>query len=287
MMNWIHLENPSMEKIQQLSNEYHFPIDYLVSTLDPDEVSRKEHLNKDQPGLILLLAPYKDEKNYNTRTISIVLLKESVITCTLKNPDFMEGILDKTGDLIPNIETIEDLVVELLWQITSGFVLAGKEINTQLDYLYKQSIKSTKSELLYQLADLDKSVLYVSSAIEDNHPIIDSLSQTDFLKEYKEELHDILVENHQAKRMSDKTRRVLTQLDTTFSSIIQNNLNEIMKILTSLTIIITIPSIIGSIWGMNVGLPFMNHPLAFVIIVALIFILMIVSIYWLRKKDLL
>lgn len=204
-----------------------------------------------------------------------------------QTPDFLQEIIVRDYMIIKDDSNTLSIVIEIIWQMTKQYVYAGRDVTAHMDELYGKSRQSSKSELFYHLADLDRSIIYLSTAIEENHLILKKLNEQDYMKPFEEEMHDILVENHQADRMINQTRQILAQLDTTFSSIIQNNLNEIMKILTSLTIIITIPSIIGSIWGMNVNLPLMSHPLAFLIILIIIMLLMIVSVFWLRRKDLL
>ena len=291
-MKWIHLENPSLEKMQQIAKEHRFPLDYLLSTLDPDEVSRSENLDCVKPALMSLLFPIENDKNqdkgsYVTRTLSIILTDSVLFTCVKQTPDFLQEIIVRDYIIIKDDSNTLSIVIEIIWQMTKQYVYAGRDVTAHMDELYGKSRQSSKSELLYHLADLDRSIIYLSTAIEENHLILKKLNEQDYMKPFEEEMHDILVENHQADRMINQTRQILAQLDTTFSSIIQNNLNEIMKILTSLTIIITIPSIIGSIWGMNVNLPLMSHPLAFLIILIIIVLLMIVSVFWLRRKDLL
>lgn len=296
--HWIHVEDPSNDEINYLTQTFNIPIDYLVSTLDPDEVSRSEKVKQESiidPVLISLLYAIEDPQhdepgNFINHTLSIILLKDCVITCVKQNPPFLTALLEGQYQLIKQPINQHSLVIELLWQIVRGYVIATRLVTSSINQLYESSKKATKSETIFRLADLDRSVIYLKMAIDENQPILEELYDAPYFINQPNRpdwLHDVLVENHQAKQMNYQTHQILQHLDTTFSSIIQNNLNEIMKVLTSLTIIITIPSITGALWGMNVGLPFMSHPFAFVIVILLTLLLMILAVFWLKKKEML
>ncbi len=295
--NWIHLEGPAVNEMQEISERLKFPLDYLQSTLDPDEVSRAEKIlqrEPEKPVLISLLYPLepdaqKEQGIYETRTISVILMRDFVITCVKKNPAFIETILHNEFTLVKQPINERCFIIELGWQIARAYVMAIRDIKERVNLIHKSLRQSTKSETLLQLAELDKSIVYLSTAVTENHPIIKELSNTEYLADTeirREWLHDVLVENHQAEKMIDQTRQMLMQLDTTFSSIIQNNLNEIMKTLTSLTIIITIPCVTAGFYGMNVGLPWAASPFAFLGIVLITILLSVLCVVWLKKKDL-
>lgn len=296
--DWIHLEGASEAEMLQIARQYDLPLDYLTSTLDPDEVSRSEYLEQESikhPVLILLLFPAQDEDNtdngnFVTQAISIILTADILITCVKNNPGFLEDILANRFELINDLADIHGIVIEIAWRISKSFVQATKTVRVEMDELQDNLRKSTKTEHLLRLAELDKSVIYLNTALEENKPVLEGMSAAPYLVHQDQEkawLHDVLVENYQADRMADQTNKMLKQYDSTFSSIIQNNLNVIMKVLTSLTIIITIPTIISGYWGMNVGLPFKDHSLAFFFTLLLTILLMVVAIVLLRRKDLL
>lgn len=293
--NWIHLENPSEDEIQSITQKYNIPYDYLYSTLDPDEVSRAEKIHQQnivQPALISLLYPLEDNQDsttssYINRTLSIILCENHVITCCKKNPVFLEEVMSQQFTLINSADQVYSISIELIWRVTRSYVFACRDVTSDMDTLYKKSRKSTKSDLIYDLADLDRSIIYLRTAVDENEPILQDISEAPYMQQYAEWIHDIFVENHQAQAMLDQTHQIAEHMDTTFSSIIQNNLNEIMKILTSLTIIVTIPTITAGLWGMNVDLPFMSHPAAFVIVGLITLAFMGIVILLLKYKDML
>lgn len=295
--NWLHLENPSEAEIESVVFAYKIPRDYLLSTLDPDEVSRGEKIEQsviEKPVLLSLLYPLETpgmegQGSYETRTISVIMTADVLLTCSKDKPSFLEKIMQEEFELVKEPLNERCLAIEIAWQISRAYVFATRDINARIAAIHKSLRQSTKSETLLQLAELDKSVVYLSTAVEENHPLIHAISKTAYLadsEQRQEWLHDALVENHQAERMIDQSRQMLVQLDTTFSSIIQNNLNEIMKILTSLTIIITIPTVTAGFYGMNVGLPFMHHPLAFWGLIVVTVLLCVLCALWLKRRNL-
>lgn len=295
--NWIHLEGPEDAEMQNIAEKCQFPIDYLYSTLDPDEVSRAEKIDQNEPEkpiLISLLYPleprgFENTGVYETRTMSIILMRDVVITCVKENPPFFNHIVNNEFSLVKQPINERCLIIELGWQIARAYVMAIRDIKERVNVIHKSLRQSTKSETLLLLSELDKSIVYLSTAVSENHPIITDLSNTDYLADTdsrREWLHDVLVENHQAEKMIDQTRQMLMQLDTTFSSIIQNNLNEIMKTLTSLTIIVTIPCVTAGFYGMNVGLPWASSVLAFWGVAVFTILLCVLCAMWLKSKDL-
>lgn len=295
--NWIHLEGPEDAEMLDISEQCQFPIDYLYSTLDPDEVSRAEKIEQNEPEkpiLISLLYPLEPEGLegtgvYETRTMSIILMRDVIITCVRENPAFLENIIGDEFSLVKQPFNERCLIIELGWQIARAYVMAIRDIKERVDVIHKSLRQSSKTETLILLSELDKSIVYLSTAVSENHPIISKLSNTAYLADTeprREWLHDVLVENHQAEKMIDQTRQMLMQLDTTFSSIIQNNLNEIMKTLTSLAILVTIPTVTAGFYGMNVGLPWASNPLAFWGVALLTLVLCVLCAFWLKKKDL-
>ncbi len=292
---WIHLENPDEREMQATAEKFGFPLDYLHTSLDPDEVSRSEKLSREtleDHALILLLYPIATENpgSYYNRSIAIILLPGKIVTCLHNNPEFINDILKNDFEIISEVKRISSIIIEIVWHIARGFVLASREVQAQMDKIHAKLRGSTKSDHLLQLADLDKSIIFLNTAISENQPILEEMASAQFIAiddMEKAWLHDALVENHQADRMADQTKQMLKQMDTTFASIIQNNLNDIVKILTSVTIIITIPTIISGFWGMNVGLPLFDHPNAFAYMLMLTLALMVLAVFLLKRKDLL
>lgn len=294
--NWIHVTEASEKELNTLVNLYDFPVDYLTGAFDNDEVSRYEKLDpkyKDTPSLIVLLFPKKVTNRlglteYITRPLSIILADDILITATNETPDFLITFMEPDSDKVGDFNTNHEFVLKVSMFIATLFITYLKEINEATEELEVQLKKTSKSQHLFDLMELQKSLVFLNSALNSNHPVINRLKDLEnFTKNPKDEdlLRDVMVENYQAEVMASKTYKLLNQLSSTFSSVISNNLNTVVKFLTSITFILTIPTIIGSLWGMNVPVPFEKSPFGFWILLFATILLAAVTAYWMKKNE--
>ncbi|MGE7365676.1 magnesium transporter CorA family protein [Desemzia incerta] len=294
--DWIHISQANEEDILHLAHTYHFPVDYLTGAFDADEISRYEKLGKQYdhtPGLIVLLYPLKKKSRLNlteyvTRPLSIIMAEDTLITATHDTPEFLKSFMQVDDDKLNNFETADQFVLKASMHIASLFITYLKEINKSTDDLEVQLQSSSKSQYLFDLMELQKSLVFIDTALKSNHPVIDRLKELeDFTANPIDDelLRDVMVENRQAEVMASQTYRLLNQLSSTFSSVISNNLNTVVKFLTSITFIFTIPTLIGSLWGMNVPVPFEDSPFGFWILLFGTVILLAVTAYWMKKNE--
>ncbi|WP_051912511.1 magnesium transporter CorA family protein [Carnobacterium funditum] len=294
--DWLHVTNPTVDEIEYLSKKFNFPKDYISSVKDPDELARQEKLGMDpakDPNLIVFNYPTKitnksgyDE--YLTTPISMILTKDTLITAVEDTPVFLKNIMNNQSGYPVNTKKKEQFVLEVAWQISSLYVFYLKEIILKTESMERQLTKSTENEQLFALMSLQKSLIYFSSSIHASHLIFNDLKEIDSFTERTENrnlLHDVIVESRQAEVMIEETSKLLDQISDIFPSIISNNLNNIMKILTSITIVLTIPTILGGFWGMNVNLPIDNGPNAFWAIMFLILFISIITTWILKKNN--
>ncbi|MER2294304.1 MAG: magnesium transporter CorA family protein [Desemzia incerta] len=294
--DWIHISQANEEDILHLAHTYDFPLDYLTGAFDIDEISRYEKLGKQYdhtPGLIVLLYPLKTKSRLNlteyvTRPLSIIMAEDTLITATHDTPEFLKSFMQVDDDKLNNFETADQFVLKASMHIASLFITYLKEINQSTDDLEVQLQSSSKSQYLFDLMELQKSLVFIDTALKSNHPVIDRLKELeDFTANPTDDelLRDVMVENRQAEVMASQTYRLLNQLSSTFSSVISNNLNTVVKFLTSITFIFTIPTLIGSLWGMNVPVPFEDSPFGFWILLFGTVILLAVTAYWMKKNE--
>ena len=145
-----------------------------------------------------------------------------------------------------------------------------------------------KNRDLIQLLNLQNSLIYITTSLKSNEIVMEKTLRGKILKMYEEDediLEDAIIENKQAIEMSKTYSDILTSTMDAYSSIISNNLNGVMKFLTSLTILISVPTLIASIWGMNVELPFSRTPYGFVILIGISLFVAIIAYIWLKRKD--
>lgn len=284
-------DNPSQDEMDDLHKKEEIPLDFITDSLNRYMIPRKETFrNSQQTDIQLLLFLYPlikiDETNrleYQTLPISIITLEKKVIMIYSKEPPFLKNVLNSNGNYDDSL-----FILQLLWELTNEYIEAITRIDDMIENMEENIVHTTRNEAFYKMIAINKSLVYFETGITKNHDIIAHLF--DHLQEGKgsdagELLHDIRVLSNQAKVMRKESDEMISHLSEVFSSVISNNLNNIMKFLTSLTIVLTIPTVIGSYWGMNVALPFENDGFAFLLLVGVSIILGILTVFWLKKKD--
>lgn len=293
---WIHLLSPSYEEIRILSNQYNFPEDYLTNVLDNDEIAREENLNCNDTKnskLISLLYPVKQTNAqgvdlYTTRVFSIILTDSVIISASEINPNFFNQLLTNNNDYLVDLENHQSFVLEVAWLTSHDYICCLKKIHESIDLLEKDVAKSMETHHLFKLLNFKKSLVYIGSGTESNHPILEKIKSLEFFiqnKGNRKLLHNMTNENKQSEMMIKQYNKLLEQIGDLFSSIISNRLNNLMKVLTSMSIILTIPSIIGALWGMNVSLPFEKNPIAFRLLICGSLMISLGVAFLLRKKK--
>lgn len=291
---WYCVERPNQEEIHQLTHQFEIPSDYITSILDDAENSRTEEFNQSKltkPALLLLQYPFAKTSpsgyfQVDTYPLSIILTpKKKLITITNHEPLFLKKVFSQTfpkSDVSPNL----NIFFQFIWQVTLSYNSYLATLQSQCDTLEAKLQVSTENKQLYQIMDIQKSLVYFREATSANLDALKELAQNKLFQEnhaLKNHLRDVLVETEQAMTTSRIQLKLVEQMNQTFSAIVSNNLNNIMKILTSLTIVLTIPTIIGSIYGMNIKLPIAERDDAFIWLVLLTLFICIVTTYYLKK----
>lgn len=297
-VKWLAVEAPSSKEIDYLISTYELPPDYVTSVLDDHEKARSEgnwHDISERSALILIQFPKASISpsgymQLNTYPLSVIRTKENkIITITDQATDFI-GKIKKEGLQGSKLSVHSTLLFQLLWEISKSYNGFLSKIITEIGHLEGELKIATANSQLYQMMDIQKSLVYFESALSENINVVKRLyddreQPTTF--DHLPHLHDILVEMKQGLTTTRIQLKLADQISSTFSSIVSNNLNIVMKILTSLTIVLTIPTIIGGIYGMNVKLPFANREDAFLWLFFITSFLCAAVIYFLRKKNLL
>lgn len=293
--NWIHIEKPTSEDIEGFTKRYHFPHDYLSAVLDNQEISRYEGFKQpsfDRPLLLLLQYPKivmspSGFKQIEALPFSIIITSDKVITGCNDTLELSANLL-KGKAFISQIETKEKLAIQLAWHFSDLFNYYIKAIKTETDGLESELQKSTENKQLFQLMDMQKSLVYFNSALEQNLLVIEKAYESALIMTGKESmtaLYDIMIETKQALASAKIQAELLSQLGNLFSAIVSNNMNIVMKVLTVITIVLTIPTIIGGVYGMNVELPFAQEKNAFWWLVILTIVFSLITFWILKKKK--
>lgn len=287
--NWLEIISPTDEELKSLLSKFNLPRDYVFDVSDPYELPRTEGLEDDRPNLFILSYPIrKSSYEFITRPLAIIIDKEKVITICSEDSEVFKNIKSNKSHKMDNIEEIENFILEIAWEISKAYIDYIKVLNREIDDLQGQTRRSTHTKHLEKIIAIQKSLTTFQMSTRENVPVIESIFELDYLSESENRddlLRDLQVENKQARVMVEKSTLMLDKLSDLYTNVINNNLNEVMKILTSVTILMTIPTIVGGIWGMNVKLPWENVEHAFWILMGLSFLIGAITLWILKKKD--
>lgn len=293
-VKWICVEEPTQEEIQFLITNFALPTDYVTGVLDDEENSRFEGLQDDglkTPALLLLQYPFAfiSPSGYpqtSAYPISMILTSDDkILTIANHQPAFIQQITQLPFAAGAHFQ--EQMVLHFAWQIALSYHHFLKKMQGATNKLESELKVSTENSQLYQIMDIKKGLVYFEAAIEANQTVLQDMKEADLFAGLEMQAHDVLVEIKQSLTTTRIQLTLLDKMSETFSAIVSNNLNNVMKILTSLTIVLTIPTIMGGIFGMNVKLPFANREDAFWWIFAITTVICLISIRALKKKSLL
>lgn len=289
---WVSAVAPTESEISMLETELGVDRDFIRSALDEEESSRIE--NEEKQTLIVLDYPVaekpepveggKNKKHsidddtitYYTMPMSIILTENNVITVSLKENSIVEDFAD---NVVKNVKTQfkTRFIFAILLRIAGKYLQYLKQIDKISNYVEVQLHKSMKNKELIQLLGLEKSLVYFSTSLKSTETVLEKILRGRVIKLYDEDqdlLEDVLIEVKQAIEMSNIYSNILSGTMDAFASVISNNLNIVMKVLTIITIVMAVPTMVFSFYGMNVaGLPFADNiyiPVAISAVLALI-----------------
>ncbi len=286
----INVISPEKSELKKLSDEMLIPLDFLTDPLDIDERARIEVEN--DVLLIVLRVPKYDEGNlevpFITIPVGIILTKKDTIV-TICSSDITD-ILDLCMGNTKGMSTVKrsSIVLHVFLKTAMFYLKYLKKINKRTEEVSKELHKSMKNEELIKLLNIEKSLVYFTTSLKSNELMMERLLKTEVLKlsyDDKDKLEDVIVDNKQAIEMANIYSNILSGMMDAFASVISNNLNIVMKLLTSVTIILMIPTLIASIYGMNVEIPFQHSPHAFLITIGISFILSAIGVLVFLKNK--
>jgi magnesium transporter len=280
--------NPDQKEIADLAGRFSFEKDFITDALDIEERARFEV--EGDILLIILKVPFKNEDlkrkiPFSTVSLGIIVGKEYVILVSRNHIPFIERMIEKSA-VSPKKKT--RMVFLIFFRNSEVFLKSLEEINLTLNQIEQRLHESTRNVELERLMQLEKSLVYFSTSLRSNQVMIERLLRSPLLIKYEEDtdlLEDTLVENSQAIEMTSIYSNILSSMMDAYASVISNNLNIVLKILTVVTILMQVPTIIASIYGMNVPLPLQNSPYAFMFILIWVGIASAVIIYLFRYKG--
>ena len=292
--SWINLVNPSEQEIKKVCESTNIQEDFIRDALDFEEKARIDREEDDGTTLFVVDVPIveKNEENdvYTTMPLGMIVVRDDFfITVSLRKNKVIEDFEKRK---IKDFQTYKKskLIFQILYLNSSYYLSYLKLINkeTQIaEFILKNSMKNKE---LLKLLSLEKSLVYFTTSLKSNELVMERTLRGKIIKLYEDDediLEDAITENKQAIEMAKIYSDILNGTMEAYASIISNNLNGVMKFLTSITIVLAIPTMISSFWGMNVNLPFQDNKFGFVIMIAVSTILTLVVTWWLKKKDML
>lgn len=292
--SWINMVNPTEEEIKTVCTNINIQEEFIRDSLDFEEKARIDNEEDDGTYLFIIDVPIKENNNesetYTTMPLGIIVVRdEYIITVSLRRNVVIEKF---EKNKIKNFSTYKKsrFLFQIMYINASIFLTYLKQMNKETEIAESILKNSMKNRELLKLLSIEKGLVYFTTSLKSNELIMEKTLRGKILKLYEEDedlLEDAIVENKQAIEMSKIYSDILNGTMDAYASIISNNLNGVMKFLTSITIILAIPTLIASLWGMNVPVPLQNHPYGFVILVLISILVTIISILFLKKKDLL
>lgn len=288
---WINLVNPTDEEIDFIEKKLNVDRDFLKAALDEEESARLDVEN--EQVLILVDTPYVEKTDehiiYETLPLGIIITGKNIITVCLKKSIVLDQFEKNSIRTFTTFKKYRFLY-QILYKNSQRYLLYLRQIDRMSNYVEKQLHKSMKNKELIQLLDLEKSLVYITTALQANQVVLDKILKINIVKKYEDDedlLEDVIIENKQAIEMANIYSGILGNTMDAFASIISNNLNIVMKLLTSITILMAIPTMFSSFYGMNVAnLPFGSSPYAFWIVSAMSIITACIVGFILAKKNL-
>lgn len=289
--SWVNVLPPlKQEEFTELSGKLDIPIDFLTDSLDIDERSRFE---KESTVKLLVIKTPTENNSFNesdayyiTIPICVILTHNQIVTVNSFENSAIKKFLSTFQNRHPDKRNM--MVLKIFEKVVQNFMEHLKEINQRRNVFEQKLYDSSKNEHLLELMRIQKSLVYFVTALRSNELLFVKLERTNFLglnEEEKEFLNDLIVDNSQALEMANIYTNILSSTLDAFASIIANNQNQVLKRLAVITIVLTFPVLIASLFGMNVPNGFEESPYAFYIVVFLSLVISLTVGWWfLRKK---
>ncbi len=289
--SWVNILPPlKREEFSELSRTLEIPLDFLTDSLDIDERSRFEE--EDNVKLVVIKAPTENnsfnesDAYYITIPICIILTHNQIVTVNSFDNGAIKKFLDTFRNRHPDKKNM--MVLKVFEKVIHAYMESLKEINVKRNLLEQKLYAANRNEHLLQLMRIQKSLVYFVTALRSNEMLLIKIERTNFLglnEDEKEILNDLIVDNSQGLEMANIYTNILSSTLDAFASLIANNQNEVLKRLSVITIVLTFPVLVASIYGMNVPIPYAASPYAFYIPVLLsLLISLLVGWFFLRKK---
>lgn len=290
--SWINVVEPDREEIENLMEQYNIPEDFIRDPLDSEESSRIEYDEDTGYSLIIIDLPIVNSTNrsvlsFVTIPLGIIIGNGIIVTVCNAENEFLENLPKRDF----NLKFHSRFALEILTTIADHYNRNLRLLNKSRIRIEKELKNNITNKQLFKLMEVEKSLVYFLAALKGNDTIIKKLFRLPAIKRFEEDeelLEDLIIENNQAIETTELHQRILESITTSYASLLSNDMNTIMKTLTLFTVLLTLPTLVFSFFGMNVPLPIDDHSyISWIIVVGISLILVvIVSIFLWRKQKL-
>lgn len=292
--SWINMVNPTDAEIKTVCENVKMEDQFIRYALDIEEKARIDQEDEDSTILFVVDVPIIEKNDnvetYTTMPIGMIVVRDDFfITVSIRKNKVIEDFEKRK---IKNFQTYKKtrFIFQILYLNASYYLTYLKQINKETEFAEYVLKNSMRNKELLKMLNLEKSLVYFATSLKSNELVMEKTLRGKIIKLYDEDediLEDAITENKQAIEMAQIYNNILNGTMDAYASIISNNLNGVMKTLTSITIILAVPTMISSFWGMNVHLPFQENPFGFIIMITVAILVTIIVTIWLNKKDML
>ncbi|RLF75639.1 magnesium transporter CorA family protein [Thermococci archaeon] len=280
----IRLVDPSEYEIREAVNSLGVDEDFILDPLDEDERARAEV--DEESLLVILKVPIKlDEESrlpYRTSSLGIILTPEQTLIVSKRALPFIDEKIERL-----DIKKRSRMLFQMLQIVAAEFLRHLKDIQTSIDDVEEELHRSLRNKEIEELMKLEKGLVYFVTSLKSNEIVMERLLKGNIIPLYEEDrdiLEDAIVDTRQAIDTANIFSDILAGMMDAYASIISNNLNIVMKILAVMTIVLEIPTLLSSFYGMNVSLPLQHSPHAFLHIIVWSAVSIILILFWFRRK---
>ena len=291
---WIHMVDPSVEESQRIADILDVDVADIRAALDEEESSRIEL--EDGYTLILIDVPSTEIRHkkvmYTTIPLGIILTQDVIVTVCTEDLPVLQAFINNR---VKEFSTKKKLrfVYQILYRTSVVYQGNLRTIDKKRTEIEERIENDTREDDLIALHELESTLVYFATSLRANSVVLDRLTRYKRLEQYpedKELLDDVIVENKQAIEMTVIYRDIINGTRELMSSVLDNRMNSVMKTLTSITLIMAVPTVISGIYGMNVnaeGVPLANSPFGFAAICLLMVVVCVVMLTFLKKRKML
>lgn len=283
---WINIENPTEDEKNYILNELKIPEAFFNDINDIDERPRIEIEN--DWHLIIFRIPVVSEDvkiPFYTIPVGIVFKDEICVTISFHKNEMLSDFVNYTQRKKSDVKDNFDLTLKLLLSSSVWYLKYLKQVNQKIKLAEDNLEKSIKNEELQALLQIEKSLVFFMTSLKGNSIVLHRIKNRKELSLDAELLEDVDIELRQAQEMTNIYSDILTGTMDAYASVISNNMNDIMKKMTSISIILMIPTVIASFYGMNVPNSLQENPFGLPIVIAVSILLSSLGVFLFMKRK--